>query len=71
MVDFGDCYFLNEFLYKSGLMSIIDKIEYKNHDTLHTMILFYSLSSLANCDAIHWYSGNIVHLLYPNAKIRF
>ena len=69
MVDFGDCYFLNEFLYKSGLMSIVDKIEYKNHDTLHTMILFYSLSSLANCDAIHWYSGNIVHLLYPNANI--
>ena len=69
MVDFGDSYFFNEFLYKSGLMSIVDKIEYKNLDTLHAMLLFYSLSSLANYDAIHWYSGNIVHLLYPNANI--
>ena len=40
MVDFGDSYFFNEFLYKSGLMSIVGKIEFKNLDTLHAMILF-------------------------------
>ena len=68
-VDFGDSFFLNEFLYKSGMMSILDKLDCKNLDTLHTMILFYTLSSLANCDAIHWYHGNIVRLLYPKANI--
>ena len=68
-VDFGDSFFLNEFLYKSGMMSIIDQLDCENLDTLHAMILFYTLSSVANCDAIYWYSGNIVHLLYPNANI--
>lgn len=33
------------------------------------MILFYMLSNLANCDANIWYSGNIVRLIYPNAKL--
>ena len=68
-VDFGDSYFLNEFLYKSGIISIIDKLECPNKDTLHVMILFYMLSNLANCDANIWYSGNIVRLIYPNAKL--
>ena len=68
-VDFGDSFFLNEFLYKSGMMSIVDKLKCKNKETLHAMILFYVLSSMANCDAIYWYRGNIVHLLYPDANI--
>ena len=49
-VDFGDSFFLNAFLYKSGLINIIDKIKCNNYDTLHTLILFYTLSNLANYD---------------------
>ena len=68
-VDFGDSFFLNEFLYKSGMMSIVDQLDCKNLDTLHAMILFYTLSSISNSDATYWYKGNIVSLLYPNANL--
>lgn len=68
-VDFGDTFFMNSFLHSSGLMDVIDQIRYGNPDTLHAMVLFYTLSGLANCDAIHWYEGNIVKLLYPKANL--
>lgn len=68
-VDFGDCFFLNQFLWQSGMMEVVDQIGYGNPDTLHAMLLFYTLSGLANVDAIHWYEGNIVQLLYPRANM--
>jgi len=68
-VDFGDAFFMDTYLHASGMMKVIDTIEYGNRDTLHTMVLFYMLSGLANCDAIHWYEGSIASLLYPNANL--
>ena len=68
-VDFGDAYFVNEFLHVSGLMKIIDSVSYGNPDTLHAMILFYVLSSVAGCDAINWYEGSITRYLYPKANM--
>lgn len=68
-VDFGDAFFMNSFIHASGMMDVVDKIEYGNRDTLHAMLLFYTLSGLANCDAIHWYEGNIASLLYPQANL--
>jgi len=68
-VDFGDAFFVDTFLHSSGLMDVVDCIGYGNPDTLHAMLLFYTLSGLANCDAIHWYEGNIVTLLYPDANM--
>lgn len=50
-------------------MKVVDSIGYGNPDTLHSMLLFYMLSNLSNCDAIHWYEGNITRLLYPNANM--
>ena len=68
-VDFGDAFFMDSFLHSSGLMDIIDQVHYGNPDTFHAMVLLYTLSGLANCDAIHWYEGNIVSLLYPKANL--
>lgn len=68
-VDFGDAFFMNSFIHASGMMEVVDQIEYGNRDTLHAMLLFYTLSGLANCDAIHWYEGNIASLLYPKANL--
>lgn len=68
-VDFGDAFFVNAFIHASGMMDVVDSIEYGNKDTLHAMLLFYVLSGLANCDAIHWYEGNIASLLYPKANL--
>ena len=68
-VDFGDAYFVNEFLHVTGFIKIIDALSYGNPDTLHAMILFYVLSSVADCDAINWYEGSIARYLYPNANM--
>ena len=68
-VDFGDTFLMDSFLHSSGLIDIVDQVKYGNPDTLHAMVLFYTLSGLANCDAIHWYEGNIVSLLYPKANL--
>ena len=68
-VDFGDAFFMDSFLHSSGLMDIIDQVHYGNPDTFHAMVLLYTLSGLANCDALHWYEGNIVSLLYPKANL--
>ena len=69
-IDFGDGFFFNEVLYKSGLMNIIENLHCKNKDTLKSMVVFYALSNLSNNDAIHWYSGNIIRLLYPHANLK-
>lgn len=68
-VDFGDAFFMDQFLHSSGMMNVVDSIGYGNPDTLHAMLLFYTLSGLANCDAIHWYEGSIARLLYPKANL--
>lgn len=68
-VDFGDAFFMDSYLHSSGLMKVIDQLKYGNPDTLHAMVLFYTLSGLANCDAVHWFEGNIARLIYPNANL--
>ena len=68
-VDFGDAFFVYEFLHVTGFLKIIDKVSYGNPDTFHAMVLFYVLSSVANCDAINWFEGSIVKLLYPKANM--
>ena len=68
-LDFGDTFFMDSFLKASGLIDVVDAIDYKNRDTLRAMLLFYTLSGIANCDAIIWYKGNVVQHLYPKANL--
>ena len=68
-VDFGDAFFVYGFLHVTGFLKIIDKVPYGNPDTFHAMVLFYVLSSVANCDAVNWFEGSIVKLLYPKANL--
>lgn len=68
-LDFGDAFFLHSFLQSSGFFGVIDSLGYGNKDTLHAMVLFYILSSMANCNADSWLSGSIAGLLYPRAKL--
>jgi hypothetical protein len=61
--------FLHSFLQSSGFFGVIDSLGYGNKDTLYAMVLFYSLSSMANCNAENWLSGSIAGLLYPRARL--
>lgn len=67
--DFGDAFFLHAFLEKSGLFAVMDTLGYTNTDTLHAAVLFYILSSFANCDAVSWIDGSIARFLYPKADL--
>jgi len=68
-MDFGDAYFVDRILWESGMIDVIDCIDYGNKDTLYAMILFYVLSAMSNCDADSWWEGSIARMLYPNANI--
>ncbi len=69
IVDFGDTFFIKQFLVCSGLKEAVDAIGYGNPDTLYTMLSYYITSSMANCHAKDWYEGNYARIAYPNADI--
>lgn len=68
-LDFGDVYFLDCFFWQSGLNKVIDAIAWSNKDTIYSLICFYILSTMANCDCDIWYAGNIATRIYPNANL--
>lgn len=68
-LDFGDVFFVDNFLWQSGLMEVIDTIPCQNKDTLHALICFYMLSTMANCDCSIWYAGSVAKLIYPKANL--
>jgi len=68
-LDFGDAYLLDQIFWKSGFWEVVDEIKWANKDTLHSMVLFYMVSQLSNKDAIIWYQGNIISMLYPKAHM--
>ncbi len=56
-------------MHLSGFIDIIRKLRYGNLDRVCSMIIFYIVSNLSNSNAIHWYEGNIVNLIYPKANL--
>ena len=69
ILDFGDTFFIRQFLASSGLKAAIDAIGYGNPDTLYTMLSYYIICSMANCHAQDWYEGNYARIVYPKADI--
>ncbi len=69
ILDFGDAFFLENFIAKSGMKAAIDAIRYGNPDTLYAMICFYILCSAANCHANDWWEGSYARLLFPKANL--
>ena len=68
-VDFGDSYFLNEFIRGIGYNKVIDTLQYGNRDRLYSMLCYYVLEDMANSHAETWYRQNFVRLLYPKANL--
>jgi len=69
ILDFGDAFFLDNFIRAKGLRTAIDAIGYGNPDTFYSMISYYAICSLANCHAQSWWEGNYVRILYPKANL--
>lgn len=69
IVDFGDVFFLDEFIRSSGLATAVDAIGYGNPDTLKAMLSYYMLNSTSNRYAQDWWEGSYARILYPNASL--
>ena len=68
-ISFGDVFFLDEYLKKTGFIRAVDAIDHKNPDTLHALLSFYILCSLANCHAENWWEVTYARYLYPKANL--
>ena len=69
ILDFGDVFFLDQFIRAKGLYAIADAIGYGNPDTLYAMINYYAVCSMANCHAQNWWEGSYARILYPKANL--
>jgi len=69
ILDFGDAFFINQYINQLKLCPVIDAIGYGNPDTLYAMICYYILSNMANCHAEIWWEGSYARLLYPKANL--
>ena len=69
IVSFGDIFLLDEYLKKSGLIKAVDAIGYRNIDTLHALLVYYILTSFANCHAEDWWELTYAKYLYPKAQL--
>lgn len=69
ILDFGDAFFLDNFITRSGMKAAIDAVGYGNPDTLYAMVCFYILCSAANCHANDWWEGSYTRLLFPSANL--
>jgi hypothetical protein len=69
ILDFGDVFFLDQFISANGLNAPIDAVGYGNPDTLRAMICFYALCSMANTHAQSWWEGSYARILYPKANL--
>ena len=68
-IEFGNSFFLDEFLKKIGFYPVIDAVGYGNPDTLRTVIFYYLLSRRANSHAADWYELSYTKNLFPNAAV--
>ena len=69
IVSFGDIYLLDSFMNKSGIMSAVNAINYKNQDTLHALVAYYILTTYSNCHAEDWWELTYARYLYPKAQM--
>ena len=68
-IDFGDAFFLDQFIRGIGYDKVIDTIQFSNRDTLYAMIQFYALEGRASTQAAAWYRSSYASYLYPKANL--
>lgn len=69
ILDFGDSWFIDRFIRDNNLYDAIGALDYGNTDSVRAMVMYYVLSSMANCYAEDWLEGNYARILYPKANL--
>jgi len=69
ILDYGDSYFMNEFLKNDSIFFILKEVFGKYTDTLLSLALFKLHGGSAMRHAEIWYEGNAANILFPNASM--
>jgi len=69
ILDFGDVYFLEQYMKRQGIDRLIEAIGYGNPDTMYAMVSYYTICSMANCHAMSWWEGSYARVAYPKANL--
>ena len=69
ILDFGDAFFVDQYISKIGLVPAVEAMKYGNLDSVKALLLFYVLCNTANYNAVEWLSGNYASVLYTKANL--
>jgi len=70
ILDFGDSFFLHQYLWKQSFKDAYLHILPNQSDTLLSLIFFRILTDKkAYCNADTWWNGNYASMLFPNANL--
>jgi len=69
ILDYGDSYFLSEFLKNDPLFPVLQNVFGKYTDTLLSLVLYKMQGGSAMRHAEIWYEGNAAKMIYPNASM--
>ena len=69
IVDFGDAFFLDQFIRGIGYDRVLESIPVQNRDSLNAMLAYYALEHEANMHAEGWCKQSYTSFLYPKANL--
>jgi transposase len=69
ILDYGDCYFMNEFLKNEPLLPLLQNTFGKYTDTLLSLVLYKLQGGSAMRHAELWYEGNAAKMIFQNASM--
>ena len=69
ILDYGDCYFVSEFLKNDTILPVLKSVFGKYSDTLLSLVLYKLHGGSAMRHAEVWYEGNAANIIFPNADM--
>ena len=69
-VDFGNTFFVTEYIKQMGLYPILEEISPENKDTILSLLLYKIVEDKkASMHCLTWWLGNYASFLFPNANL--
>ena len=69
LFDFGDIYFLHQFIDSIEYFPVLHSIRYGNMDRIDALLSYYILSKESNRHADQWFRGSFARYLFPKAHL--
>lgn len=69
ILDFGNVYFIQQFIAKRGLWPVLEAVRYGNPDSFKALLSYYILENQSNAHAEDWYEGSFARIAYPKANM--